>query len=208
MCDGWRMCQPARLLAFRAACGVQRSAGMQTRTCRTCGLALKRGYYHRHAAATWEVFDPRNGTPLAFAASETAAARLAPRASGLERPCRRRLGRCLPRRAARDGGRIILRITRGHGFHLTFANGWTAAVQFGDGNYHTGRFSGLSDEECGRRGSTDAEVAAFDPDHKLAPISECDTVAGWLDADAVARFIAKVAAMPAGTKACDWRRDG
>ena len=43
------------------------------RTCTTCGEGLRPGRYHRHALGAWEVFDPRDGRPVAFARSATAA---------------------------------------------------------------------------------------------------------------------------------------
>jgi len=47
------------------------------RNCGTCGERLGPGRYHRHALGTWEVFDPRDGRPVAIARSATAARKLA-----------------------------------------------------------------------------------------------------------------------------------
>ncbi|MGH8897498.1 MAG: hypothetical protein ACRDZ4_10840 [Egibacteraceae bacterium] len=54
------------------------------RTCKTCGDKLKRGYYHKHAPGAWEIFDPRDGRPVAYAAGGRAAARKAKTGTGLD----------------------------------------------------------------------------------------------------------------------------
>ncbi len=57
-------------------------------------------------------------------------------------------------------------ITRGRGFKLKFANGYTLSVQFGPGNYcdNCDMMIGRDEREAGERGSTTAEVAVIGPD--------------------------------------------
>lgn len=83
-------------------------------------------------------------------------------------------------------------ITKGKGFKLTFANGWTVSVQFGGLNYcqHYNAPDG-----AGYRGpSKDAEVAAWDKDGNWHKFDNGDTVCGWCGTDDVANFIALIAA--------------
>jgi hypothetical protein len=51
----------------------------------------------------------------------------------------------------------MFNITQGKGFHITFANGYTASVQWGKGNYCTNRYG-----EDGESSAT-AECAAWSP---------------------------------------------
>ena len=50
-----------------------------------------------------------------------------------------------------------IKIIRGTGFHLTFANGWTVSVQFGYGTY-----SARGGDAVTRTQSPDAEVGVWD----------------------------------------------
>jgi hypothetical protein len=90
----------------------------------------------------------------------------------------------------------MLKITGGKGFALTFANGWTASVQFGTGNYCDNRslslYSGSADVRAGEAGSANAEIAAWDADGKWYDFGS-DTVKGWVSADEVATFLAEIA---------------
>ena len=90
--------------------------------------------------------------------------------------------------------RHAFKITRGRGFHMTFANGITASVQWGYGNYCENRFKGDDveiDWNTGKPvfntpdGSDDAEVWAWRND---GPDIMRD-VLGWLSADEVLRFL-------------------
>ncbi|MFA9496852.1 MAG: hypothetical protein ACERKS_13155, partial [Candidatus Bathyarchaeota archaeon] len=77
-------------------------------------------------------------------------------------------------------------ITYGKGFHITFENGWTVSVQFGPHNYCDNKVDLLSkgieptQEECGREGCANAEVAVWGPDGGMLPfeIPGGDTVKG------------------------------
>lgn len=74
-----------------------------------------------------------------------------------------------------------------NGFHMTFANGWTVAVQFGKGNY-------ISDREHHGM-SEDAEIAAWDEKDAWYEFStNGDKVKGWIKADEVADFMAMIKA--------------
>lgn len=87
----------------------------------------------------------------------------------------------------------MFRITRGKGFHITFANGWTISVQFGNGNYCDNYdFRGTS-VESGEKGSSDAEVATISPSGDLFPcplFESGDTVEGQCSPEKVAALIA------------------
>jgi hypothetical protein len=98
----------------------------------------------------------------------------------------------------------MLKVTGGKGFALTFANGWTASVQFGTGNYCDNRNRSLysewitqsviesADVRAGEAGSVNAEIAAWDADGKWYDFGS-DTVKGWVSADEVAKFLAEIA---------------
>jgi hypothetical protein len=94
-------------------------------------------------------------------------------------------------------------ITSKKGFHITFANGWTVSVQFGPGNYCANRhFEVMRDnEQCGERGSTDAEIAAWPEGGSLRAFPEFgfdgDTVKGWVTPDEVLAFMTHIASLPA-----------
>lgn len=85
-------------------------------------------------------------------------------------------------------------ITQHKGFQITFANGWTVSVQWGPGNYCANQnFEALYDEpsEVKYYASSTAEVAAWDK-NKVWYDFGSDTVKGYLVADEVAEFIARV----------------
>ena len=103
-------------------------------------------------------------------------------------------------------------ITGKKGFQISMANGITVSVQFGPGNYCEMRDTDFAaPEETDFWASQTAEVAAFitecadegcgDRDWVHVDGFEGDDVSGWNDADKVAEFISKVAAMPNRTKA-------
>jgi len=72
------------------------------------------------------------------------------------------------------------------GFHMTFKNGWTVSVQFGNGNYCENRNKNKS--KC-----INAEIAAWDANQEWYSF-ETDQVKGWCEADEVADFIAMIKA--------------
>lgn len=86
-------------------------------------------------------------------------------------------------------------ITGGKGFQIEFENGWTVSVQFGGGSYCSNRDDGISDEawaESGKKGSTTAEIAAWDKNNNWHKF-EHDNVEGWVTPDKVAEFINMIA---------------
>lgn len=99
----------------------------------------------------------------------------------------------------------MFKITDGKGFHITFANGWTASVQWGLGSYSSnGRMPermGVRDfteqqRIAGKRGSTTAEIAFWHGDGSLRSFPDWgDEVKGYVSADEVATFLATVAAL-------------
>lgn len=59
----------------------------------------------------------------------------------------------------------MFKITRGSGFSITFANGYTISVQFGPGNYCDNYDMCYQERvEAGKKGSMTAECAVFQPD--------------------------------------------
>lgn len=91
----------------------------------------------------------------------------------------------------------MFKITLGKGFHMTFENGWTVSVQWGTGNYgdHYTTFGSSSDEEVGAVGSTTAEIAAWDRNGNWYQMSEYNTIKGYVSANDVLAFMAKIAAL-------------
>ena len=88
-------------------------------------------------------------------------------------------------------------ITQGKGFKMTFANGWTASVQFGAGNYsdnYAAPFPTSSEfqNNCGAMGSDTAEIAAWDQSGVWHSFGH-DTVKGYCTPNEAAEFIAMVA---------------
>jgi hypothetical protein len=87
----------------------------------------------------------------------------------------------------------MLRITHNKGFQMTFANGYTISVQFGNGNYCDNRHYGSMvtfDEPVPP--SRNAEVAAWDKDGNWVQLSEHDDVIGWQTPDDIAALIASI----------------
>ena len=98
-------------------------------------------------------------------------------------------------------------ITQGKGFTITFANGWTASVQWGAGNYCDNYDLPISSTFL--RGddvrSPDAEIAAFSGDtwlrvsgKRYAPMSKRSPyggtdVSGHIHPDRIPAFLAAVA---------------
>lgn len=72
------------------------------------------------------------------------------------------------------------------GFRMTFANGWTASIQWDRGMYCENRDRG-SDK------SADAEIACWPAGGDLARFKDGDTVSGWVAPEKVAAFMAYVA---------------
>lgn len=68
----------------------------------------------------------------------------------------------------------MFRITRGRGFQITFENGYTVSVQFGQFNY-CANYNTMEDEKTerqfGEMGSKTAEVAIID--EKMGNSSGC-----------------------------------
>lgn len=97
----------------------------------------------------------------------------------------------------------MIRITEGKGFHLTFSNGWTASVQFSEGNYCENRNSRFSrdhkenDRLCGNAGSANAEIAAWDKnDNYYRGEDWDDDVKGYVTPEEVARFLLTISQLP------------
>lgn len=92
----------------------------------------------------------------------------------------------------------MLTITRGEGFQLTFANGYTASVQFGPMHCCSKRDWNQWDRPKGaeRWESATAEIALIRPDDSFVALGEGDTVKGWVQADEVAAFLLAAATNP------------
>ena len=91
----------------------------------------------------------------------------------------------------------MMRITSGKGFHMTFANGFTASVQFGGGNYCANRMDDIDGRGAsGEKGSPDAEIAFWAGDGQMGKLPDWDdTVHGWQSTDDVLAFLNTVANM-------------
>lgn len=70
---------------------------------------------------------------------------------------------------------------RREGFKMTFANGYTVSVAFGDGNYGNGEAT--------------AEVGAWDADGNWVQLGDGNDVVGWQTADEVLAIMNKIAAL-------------
>lgn len=104
-------------------------------------------------------------------------------------------------------------ISGGKGFHMTFRNGWCISVQFGWGNYCSNKYLPEEYEEsfeardrrAGKQGSSDAEVAVFDPKGAMVKLPAfmfeegdyADIVSGWNNTDKVLLLMNWVAAQEA-----------
>lgn len=82
-------------------------------------------------------------------------------------------------------GVTMFRITYSKGFHITFENGWTISVQFGNGNYCNNKNLKNGDEvKC-----QNAEVAIWNDDLDI-PMSEPE---GWQSPSQVLAMMQEVA---------------
>lgn len=82
------------------------------------------------------------------------------------------------------------KLTGGHGFHVTFENGWTVSVQFGGGNYCSNYDDDIGDrEKSGEKGSIDAETAVWGPDGKMLDMGDGDTVQGYQTPEQVLKLL-------------------
>lgn len=74
------------------------------------------------------------------------------------------------------------------GFQMTFENGWTISVQFGEGNYCSGR----KENREGISSAVSAECAVWDSNGKWYRLSEHDDVRGHMTTNEVGELIQKV----------------
>jgi len=81
--------------------------------------------------------------------------------------------------------------TNNHGFQMTFDNGWTISVQFGDGNYCSNRDQ-MVNSIGGVYPSKTAEIAIWDKNGNDFGFDNGRGVKGWCDANEVARWIETV----------------
>ena len=77
------------------------------------------------------------------------------------------------------------------GFQMTFANGWTVSIQFGQGNYCDNKYTKEKHivPDC-----INAEIAAWDANGIWHDFGN-DTVKGYCSPDEVAVFIAEISAI-------------
>lgn len=80
-------------------------------------------------------------------------------------------------------------ITNNKGFHITFANGYRASVQFGAGNHCANKYEPFKKSGEAYPPCPDAEVALFDPQGNFVRLSQYDTVQGELTPEEVASFL-------------------
>lgn len=101
----------------------------------------------------------------------------------------------MPANTERDAG---FRVTSGTGFHITFENGWTVSVQFGQFNYCAARHMDTDValyQESSKTQVETAEIAAWDRANNWHDFGE-DTVAGWKSPAEVLAFMAEIASLP------------
>ena len=89
----------------------------------------------------------------------------------------------------------MFKITQGKGFQVTFANGWTASVQFGVENYCANRLPlGRNAEEVS---CANAEICAWRGVYReYHDFGGGRTEEGYKTAEAVAEFLCEIAAKP------------
>lgn len=80
-----------------------------------------------------------------------------------------------------------LRTDKGKGFHMTFDNGYTISVQWGEGNYCSSPKSSSGNFEANT-----AEVAAWDENGKWLKLGDGDDVIGWQTPNEIAELITKI----------------
>jgi len=87
----------------------------------------------------------------------------------------------------------MFQITHNKGFQMTFANGYTISVQFGNGNYCDNRYYGnpLSGDQSVPP-SSNAEVAVWDKDGNWVQLRPDGDEIGWQTPDDVAALIASI----------------
>ena len=72
------------------------------------------------------------------------------------------------------------------GFYMTFSNGWTVSVQFGEFNYCDNKYQDAR-SEC-----ANAEVAVFDRNGTFYRLTPHDDVEGYVEPDKIANIIQMV----------------
>jgi len=87
----------------------------------------------------------------------------------------------------------MFQITHNKGFQMTFANGYTISVQFGNGNYCDNHDYGeIVSFEQPVPPSRNAEVAVWDKDGHWVQLSGHDDVIGYQTPDDIAAIIADI----------------
>jgi len=89
----------------------------------------------------------------------------------------------------------MFNITDQKGFHITFANGFTVSVQFGNGNYCDNYSYGCYGEPV--EPSRTVEVAAWDSNKDWIKLGVNDDAIGYQTAEQVLAIMNRVAAMQA-----------
>ena len=88
----------------------------------------------------------------------------------------------------------MFEVSRNKGFHMTFANGWTASVQWGSGNYCDNYSIAVSSGKPVPASNT-AEIARWKGDGPMDMIDPDSTVRGRVTADEVLVFLNETAAL-------------
>jgi hypothetical protein len=84
----------------------------------------------------------------------------------------------------------MFNISLNKGFSMTFENGWTASVQWGEGNYCSNRNLRSVKLEGPVPASATAEIAAWDKDGNWYRGKDwSDSVKGWCSPEEVAGFL-------------------
>ena len=89
----------------------------------------------------------------------------------------------------------------GHGFQITFDNGYRLSVIFGYGSYSENKFNEDARKDTGYFGkleSRDAEIAIISPNGSFVPLNTGDQVEGWITPDTLAEVVIQVARLDPG----------
>jgi len=92
----------------------------------------------------------------------------------------------------------MLKTTGSNGFQITFANGYTVSVQWGEGNYCDNRDNRAANKFADNIPGVpckNAEIAAWDSAGKWVDMENGDVVDGWKTPEEVAAFIQKISSI-------------
>ena len=96
-------------------------------------------------------------------------------------------------------GVVCKRREDGAGLHVEFPNGYTISVQWGPGSYSDNRHMSSRAVPAGGWVSRCAEIAVYNPAHKMIPCCDYENVRGWQSKAQIRALLAWAAAIPKGS---------